>query len=176
MPFALASMTKSKAGSYSVRKGIPADVRDEYERLYGQRWEAKLTLSSSTQPQQAKAAQAAFLAKVEAQIKALRDKAAGRTRSLNEREALALAGEWYRWFVSQREDNPGQAERWHLLYWTLIDRLGEHHPDAAVDLTGVDLRWLRDPEVRAGIRPALAKETRADQFLIDSGIVLTDDA
>jgi hypothetical protein len=43
MPFVLVSMSRA----YSVRKAIPADVREEYERMYGQRWEAKLTLQAS---------------------------------------------------------------------------------------------------------------------------------
>ena len=37
-----------------------------------------------------------WLGKIEAQIQAIRDRQAGHTRSLNEREALALSGEWYR--------------------------------------------------------------------------------
>jgi len=115
MPFALVSMSRAKSGAYSVRKAIPADVRDGYERLYGQRWEAKLTLRASMRPQEAKAKQAEFVATVETRIRAIRDANAGRTRSLSEREALALAGEWYRWYVDQHEDNPGSAERWEDL-------------------------------------------------------------
>jgi hypothetical protein len=176
MPFALTRMTRSKSGSYSVRKVIPTDVRDEYETLYGQRWEAKLFLPASTPPQEAKAKQAAFLATVETRLRTIREKRAGRTRSLNEREALALAGEWYRSFVAQHEDNPGAVERWDQLYWALIDRLEDHHPEGAAGTTGANLEWVRDPSVREGIRPALAKETRADQFLADRGLALTPPA
>src|SRR5262249_2680931 len=39
-------VTKSRA--IVTRKGIPKDVRDEYQRLYGQRWEAKLSLPAGT--------------------------------------------------------------------------------------------------------------------------------
>jgi len=43
----------SKSRSITTRKGIPKDVRAEYQRLYGQRWEAKLTLPAATRPQEA---------------------------------------------------------------------------------------------------------------------------
>ncbi len=84
MPFGLASMTRANSGAYSVRKAIPADVRDEYERLYGQRWEAKLRLPASMRPQEAKAKQAEFLATVETRIQAFRHAKTGRTRSLSD--------------------------------------------------------------------------------------------
>jgi hypothetical protein len=60
MPFGLASMTRAKSGAYSVRKAVPADVRDEYKKLYGPGWEANLTLPTSMRPQEAKAKQAGF--------------------------------------------------------------------------------------------------------------------
>lgn len=154
-----------------MRKAIPADVRDEYERLHGQRWEAKQTLPASTRPQEAKAAQAEFVATVERRIQAIRDARAGRTRSLNEREALALGGEWYVWFTAPHEDNPGLPERWASLRDALSELLegdeGEFNEDGD---------WIADPEVRDRIRPVVARETGADRFLADKGLALTQEA
>ncbi len=120
-----------------MRKAIPADVRDEYERLHGQRWEAKQTLPASTRPQEAKAAQAVFVATVERRIQAIRDVRAGHTRSLNEREALALAGEWYVWLTAQHEDNPGLPKRWSNLRDDLSEQFerdeGELDEDGGLD-------------------------------------------
>ena len=51
MLFRMISPRVTKSRSIVVRKGIPKDVRDDYERLYGQRWEAKLTLPAGVRPQ-----------------------------------------------------------------------------------------------------------------------------
>jgi integrase len=74
MPFLIASLRRSKSGAYAARKAIPKDVQDTYERLYGQRWEAKFSLPALTRPQDAKARFAAWLAEIEARITAIRDK------------------------------------------------------------------------------------------------------
>ena len=47
MLFRMASARRSKSGSITVRKGIPKDVREEYARLYGPGWEAKLTVPAA---------------------------------------------------------------------------------------------------------------------------------
>jgi hypothetical protein len=42
MHFKMVALTRcKKTGAYIARKGIPADVRDAHEKLYGARWEAK---------------------------------------------------------------------------------------------------------------------------------------
>jgi hypothetical protein len=66
----MATLTRSKSGAYSARKVIPKDVQDEYERLYGPRWEAKLSLPADTRPQDAKARFAEWLSEVETRIRA----------------------------------------------------------------------------------------------------------
>jgi hypothetical protein len=159
MTIAMAALTRSKSGAYTARKGIPKDVQDEYERLYGQRWEVKLSLPADTRPQDAKARFAEWLSKVEAQIAAIRDKRAGIARTLSEREARALAGEWYRDFVAQHEENPGSPTRWAGNFWALVDRLEDHHPEGIESARLENLEeWMRLPEVRAGIRADIAKE------------------
>ena len=50
MPFVMAALNRSKSGAYTARKGIPKDVQEEYARLYGHRWEAKLTLPARLRP------------------------------------------------------------------------------------------------------------------------------
>jgi hypothetical protein len=170
MPFVLVSMSRAKSGAYSVRKAIPADVRDEYKKLYDQGWEAKLTLPPSMRPQEAKAKQAEFLATIERRIQTIRDAKAGRTRSLSEREALALAGEWYRSYIAQHEDNPGSPERW--------EDLGEGL-DALLDraVTQVDYdEYEVDPKEWRCYQQAVAQEGGADRFLADKALALTPEA
>jgi integrase len=171
MPFALVRMTRVKSGSYSVRKAIPADVREEYERLYGQRWEAKFTIPAGTPPQEAKAQHAAYLALVETRIQAIRDAKDGRARSLSEREALALAGAWYRWFTGQHEDNPGEPARWANLNFALGELL-----EGDVGTSDEEGGWIPDPEVWDRLRPVLARESGADRFLADKGLALSQEA
>jgi hypothetical protein len=48
MLFRTVSARRSKSGSVIARKGIPEDVREDYQRLYGQRWEAKLSVPAGT--------------------------------------------------------------------------------------------------------------------------------
>jgi hypothetical protein len=47
MPFLMVALRRLKSGAYAGRKAIPKDVRDDYERLYGQRWEAKFSLPAA---------------------------------------------------------------------------------------------------------------------------------
>ena len=54
MLFRMITPRVSKSRSIIVRKGIPKDVRADYERLYGQKWEAKLTLPAGMKPQEVK--------------------------------------------------------------------------------------------------------------------------
>ncbi len=173
----MAALTRSKSGAYTARKGIPKDVQEEYERLYGVRWEAKLTLPASLRPQEAKARYGAWLEEIEQRIDAIRAQQRGERQSLSQKQAAALAGEWYRDFTARYEENPGSPERWDADFWVLIDRLMDHAP---VHIIAHDRKYLdqivRDPEILKGIRPAMAKEARADQFLASKGLALTPEA
>jgi len=170
MPFLVVRMRRLKSGAYSARKVIPAGVRGEYARLYGPRWEAKFSLQASTKPREAKTKEIEWLATVETQIQAIRERHAGRTRSLNEREALALVGEWYQWLTGQHEDNPGLPKRWSSLRDALSDQLER---DEGEFNEGV---WIPAPEAIERLRPAVARETGADRFLTDKGLALTPEA
>jgi hypothetical protein len=55
MAFAMTSLKRSKSGSYTARKGIPKDVRAEYQRLYGPGWEEQFHAPAGVPPAEAKA-------------------------------------------------------------------------------------------------------------------------
>jgi integrase len=177
MTFAMAALARSKSGVYTARKAIPKDVQNEYARLYGPRWEVKLALPASLRPQEAKARYGEWLSEVEGRITAIRAGQRGDRQSLSQKQAMALAGEWYRSFIAQHEENPGSPEQWEENFWVLIDQLMEH---VSADIHSQNRKYLdqivRNPEVRGGIRPAMAEEARADQFLADRGISLTPEA
>jgi integrase len=177
MRFRMITPRVAKSGSKIVRKAIPKDVREDYQRLYGAGWEAKLSVPADIREQDAKIRISEFTAEVETRIAALRAAARGEGQSLTQRVAWALAGEWYNWFVARHNDNPGIPEHWEELWEALIGLLENYKPDW---VQGDSYRhldtWIRDPEVRAGIRPQLADEAKTAQFLASKGVVLNREA
>jgi hypothetical protein len=115
MAFAMTTLRRLKSGAFTARKSIPKDVRDEYRKLFGGGWEERFYADAGTSLSEAKRALNDWLAEIEGRIKAIRDAAAGNGRSLTRREALALAGEWYLWFVAKYEDDPGDPVGWEEL-------------------------------------------------------------
>ena len=161
MAFRMASLkrSKSKSGAYSARKGIPKDVREEYQRLYGQRWEARFSADAAMKPSDAKISLSEWLAEIESRIGSIRSARTGEGQSLTRKQALGLAGEWYRWFVARHEDAPGDVERWEDL---LNDLQGEELALAPAGFQGIetdmrDWAWTQTPKVRARMRPVISE-------------------
>src|ERR1700719_2768526 len=102
-----ARLNRLKNGQFFARKGIPADVREAYARLYNVTWEAQLRLPAHTSKHEAKARHGEWQAEIETRIAALRAAAAGQGQPLTKQNAIALAGRWYTWFIGQYEDEPG---------------------------------------------------------------------
>jgi integrase len=176
MAFRMAALIRSKSGSYKARKGIPKDVQAEYYRLYGQRYEAKLTLSATLKPPDAKARLGTWVAEIETRIATIRAAQCNDRQTLTQKQAHGLSGEWYRWFIRQYEEAPGIPERWDQYFWLLIDRLEEYAPASVLASSHKTLEWARDPEVREDVRSLIAKEAKAEQFLLSKGLSLTTDA
>src|SRR5262245_45475502 len=123
MLFRMVTARRSKSGSITVRKAIPKDVRDEYQRLYHAGWEAKLAVPAGTPPAEAKVRISEWTAEVETRIATIRAAQKGERQPLSQRQAFALAGEWYVWYVGRHEENPGTPGKWNDLWVALIDRL-----------------------------------------------------
>jgi integrase len=168
---------RTKSQTWVARKAIPKDVQNDYARLHGHRWEAKVTLPATLLPREAKAKSAAWAAGIEQRIEAIRAGQRGERQSLSQKQLMALAGEWYKTFTSRHEENPGEPEQWEERFWLLIDRVEEFAPEHFISRNFKRLDWiLRDQEVRDGVRPGLAKEAKLDQFLADRGLVLTPES
>jgi hypothetical protein len=128
-------------------------------------------------PREAKAKAAAWASDVEQRIDAIRASQRGERQSLSQKQLRALAGEWYKAFTLQHEENPGEPEKWEERFWLLIDHVEDFAPDRLLSKNRKRLDWiLRDQEVRDGIRPAIAKEAKVDQFLADKGLSLTQES
>src|SRR4051794_14172006 len=100
MAVRMAALVRSKSGEFFARKGIPADVRDAYARLYNVRWEAQLKLPADTSKHEANKRYGEWLAEVETRIATLRAVANGHGQPLTRLNAIALAGRWYTWFIA----------------------------------------------------------------------------
>ncbi|HEY2530443.1 MAG TPA: hypothetical protein VGJ20_21335 [Xanthobacteraceae bacterium] len=102
--YQLSKLKRTPSGAWKGRKA--------YQHLYGPGCEAIYWAAAGTTPQQAKARFAEWQALIERRIAALREAGSGRGQDLSQRQAGALAGEWYRWFISLHEENPGEHSRW----------------------------------------------------------------
>ncbi len=162
-----------------ARKGIPADARAEYKRLYGVGHEAILRVPSNISKAQAKARLGEWLAEVETQIERIRAAAKGTGEPLTVRNALALSGRWYEWFLARHDDDPGSPENWADRMEHLTERVWyphaplEHLEDVDPDPTWP---WTRWPEVREAVRPEEAEMALTASFLASEGLALTHDA
>lgn len=175
----MVGLVKVKNGGYVARKGIPEDVRDEYARLYGPRWEAKLRVPGGTSSATAKTTYTEWLEEIETRIAALRAQKNGEGQPLTRLNAIALAGRWYNWFVQRHEAEPGPAKYWrefsdHLV-WNVIY---PEAPDSYIEDPKVDphWEWAKAPEVREAVRPQIGELARVATFLASEGIALNPEA
>jgi hypothetical protein len=172
MALRVVALGRAKDGRWFARKGIPADVREEYARLYGVRREEHLKLPSGTPRHEAKVRLDEWEADAETRIAALRARRNGEGQPLTKLTAIALAGRWYTWFVKQHEADPGPAKRWRELGEHLVwDVLYPHAPDSYLEDPRSDPHWdwVKDPEIREAVRPQIAEEARVARFLAGEG-------
>src|SRR5262249_29449119 len=100
----------------------------------------------------------------------------GRRRAtLTQRQAHALTGEWYLWFVSQHEEEPGTAEQSDLEAERLEDAYARYAPWNA-DHLHADDSWMRMPGVRRYVRATLAELGRIPTFLAERNLTLCPEA
>ena len=91
----MVSLGRDSRGNYKARKRLPADVREEYGRLYGPSVEAKFHAPASTKRQEAERQFHEWKAGTDARIAAIRAQHTGEGIPLTRQQARALAGEWY---------------------------------------------------------------------------------
>jgi hypothetical protein len=158
--FQLPKLKRDKSGAWRGRKALPVDVRAEYAALYKARREAIFWRLASTPAAQAKAEFADWLALVERRIASIRAARGGKGRDITQREADALAGVWYRCYVDQHLDHPGEPNRWETLRDLLFDIAGDPET-GALDLD------------RSEVLKGVEVEARTPQFLLDHGVALS---
>jgi integrase len=175
----MVALKRQKAGGFAARKVIPKDVRHEYAALYGMAWEEKLSIPKGTAPEEAKARHCEWLAEIESRIASLRAAKTGARQPLTRRNAHALAGEWYRWYLARHEGDHRTPSHWQRLSDTLVwDVIYPHAPDEFLSDTRADPQWewKAHPEVREAVRPLVAQEAKVASFLLEKGMALNEEA
>jgi integrase len=179
MAVRMISLKGSKRRGWIARKGIPADVRVNYKKLHGVKREVILRVPAGTSEAQAKAQLGQWLAEVETEIERIRAAAKGTGQPLTVRNAMALSGRWYKWFLARHDDDPGSVEHWADRKEHLTERVWyphaplEHLEDPDADTSWP---WTQWPEVREAVRPEVAEMALAATFLASEGLALTTDA
>jgi hypothetical protein len=107
-------------------------------------------------------------------IEALRAKLNGEGQSLTFRQAVALVGEWYAWFVLKYEEDPLPAEHWDRLRDEITEDIYTRFSVTEEEVHDPD--WEPTPVVKRRIRETLSSLAEAPQFLTFKGITLTDEA
>src|SRR5262249_15321221 len=148
---------------YRGRRKLPHDVRDEYGRLYGQRYEAKFFCPASTPKHEAKRLFSEWSAEVDNRILAIRSARDGTGISLTPAQARRLAGEWYEWWTARHADTDTlQLERWSD---AIEEEIYSSVPEVLIESAGIDELWRDRPDLRESVRPVLADIGETAQFL-----------
>jgi integrase len=178
MAFPMVKLRRSNSGAFTARKGIPKDVRDEHQRLYGQGWEVQFHAEAGTPLSEAKARFNDWLAEHEVRIKAIRAGQKGQGQPLTQRQAHRLAGDWYLWFVGRHEEEPGDPMGWWSRRTEFEMDLEEWAPASFRENPESDPRWswLEDPKVRPAARAIIADYAKTAPFLAGKGVALTNEA
>jgi integrase len=183
MPRVATKLTPTGTGGFMARKRVPADVQDEYAKLYGLHAEERLNTGPMT-IFHARARHREWSTEIEARFANIRAARKGEGRTLTRKQARALAGEWYEWFTARTlaEEWPAQRyDAWRAMFAGLLaGRSGaalsnahatiEHWP-AQVEDDIFDL-WERDSAAREALRPAIAHWAGTAQFLAAKGVNL----
>ena len=169
----MASLTQDSKGNYKSRKRLPDDVREEYGRLYRQRFEAKFFAPASTKPHEAKRLFGEWLSEVEGRIANIRAQQKGEGVSLTREQARALAGEWYKWFLARHASSDMDAPRARdQVQDAMHTAVGETRWEAS----DPDELWEQEEELRSAVRPVLADVGETAQFLATKTLVLNNAA
>jgi integrase len=172
----MVSLRKDSNGNFIARKRIPDTVREDYGRLYGARFEAKFFASARLGRHDAEQKFHQWKAEVESRIEAIGKAQRGEGIDLDRKNAAALAGQWYEWFVARYEGDPGEPVAYEEALWDMVDAMRDFAPDEVRERPLKYKDWERDPEVRKGVRPMLADMGHTAQFLASRGIALTNKA
>jgi integrase len=169
----MVTLTQDDRGNYRARKRLPDDVREEYGRLYGGRYEAKFSAPKTTKGHEAKRLFNDWLVEVEGRIASIRAERDGTGRTLTHAQARQLAGEWYEWFTARHAgaDTDELERRRDEVHEAFKSAVSEEE----FERLHAEELWALE-EVREEVRPVLADIGETAQFFALKQIALTNDA
>ncbi|WP_338610455.1 tyrosine-type recombinase/integrase [Pelagibacterium nitratireducens] len=169
----MTSLTRAKNGDWFARKGIPADIRDAYQRAYGVRQEERFRRPAATPAGEAKMAFADWVAELEGRIAALRASDSGDAPALPLRQLRAILGEWYDWFINQQEERELSMEAVDSLFAPIA----AIHEQFVVNSESVDgdFELAKGPRYKALLHARLAQASGIEIFLAEAGRALRDE-
>ena len=170
----MVTISQDAKGNFTARKRLPDDVREEYARRHGQRFEAKFFAAASTGAPEAKRLFREWETEVTARIDAIRAEHTGEGMALTLRQARALAGEWYVWFIARHPESDHRT--WEALRDTVQDALKYAVGEVRWEESNPDDLWWNDAELRETVRPVLADVGETAQFLASKRLVLNNEA
>jgi hypothetical protein len=170
----MVGLRQDAKGNFSARKRLPNDVREEYGRRHGQRFEAKFFAAAKTGAALAKRLFREWEDEIDARIEAIRAERTGEGISLTPRQARALAGEWYEWFIARHPVS--NEDKWKALRDQVHDALREAAGENVWERSDPDALWREDAELRRAIRPILADVGETAQFLATKRLALNNEA
>jgi integrase len=170
----MVTLRQDTKGNFSARKRLPDDVREEYGRRYGQRLEAKFFAAASKGAAKAKQEFRDWETEVAGRIAAIRAQRTGEGVALTLRQARALAGEWYEWFLAK---HPASDHRkWATLRDELHEAERETVGEAEWERSDPDELWRTDEQFRKAMRPVFADAGDTALFLAMKGVTLNGEA
>jgi integrase len=161
-----------KTGDWVSRKVIPTDVKSAYYQTYGVRAEALFRADSNLSAGEAKRLYGDWIAEVESRIETFRGSREGLGRTLSQKEAHGLVGEWRRWFLSQHEENPGEPEGWSAILDDYVSDYRWHMPEGHNYQQDPDDLWAQSKKVRPKIRPIIYQTAQVERFLAYKAVTL----
>ena len=166
---AMTSLRRAKNGDWFSRKGIPGDVREAYKLAYGVALEERFRLPSSVSLGDAKAELRDWDATISSRIEKLRADTSGKRIKLTQRQRSALVGDWYVWFTSQFEEEPGTPEDWgsrHAQLQAIYDRFDVGSVGVGERLGTAAQRHIRAKVIELGMTAT---------FLAERGLALDEE-
>lgn len=174
MAIPMTTLKRAPNGDWFARKGIPKDVRAAYKAAFGVSQEERFRRPGSMSMGRAKQELRDWDATITSRIESLRVKANGEGQSLTFRQAVALVGEWYGWFIRKYEEDPLPAEHWDRLRDEITEDIYTRF--ALTEEEVYDPDWEPTPVVKRRMRETLSSLAEVPRFLTFKGITLTDEA
>jgi integrase len=168
-------LTPTAKGGWTARKRVPADVRGDYERLYGKRAEDRFN-SGPVPIELAKSKAREWHSVVETRIANIRATQRGAGRTLTPKEAEGLCGQWYDWFLARQG-----VKHWPAAVWAdqasdvhdaLSDAIREASGEPWADHTDPYSVWHENAAARERARPIVADHAECEQFLHAKALAL----